>query len=117
MRRGGMNFEVRGDDRATDNVPRDRSEVAISPTATNPFTNQAGMLAPHVSAYGQAMKRGANGVFIREMNPIIHTKGFPNNVGTNTSRGPRNITVVADPGYDGILPLSQQPLINKPFPY
>lgn len=117
MRHGGMDFEVVGDDRAADHVPRDRSEVSLSPTITNPATNQAGMMAPHTSPYGQAMKRGAATDFVREMNPIIRVKGFPNNVGTNSSQGPRNIVVVADPGYDGILPLSQQPLINKPLPY
>jgi hypothetical protein len=117
MRHGGFYWEVVGDDRATVNGTRRDASDVLARTLTNPCTNQAGALAPRTSADGQALHAAAGGTFIREMNPVEHGYGFRNNVGHNRARSAHNITVVADFGYDGILPLTQQPHINKPLPY
>lgn len=115
MRHGGLNFEVVGSDRAR--APRARdAAIDIQQGATNPLTNQAGALTPLTSATGQALQRNA-ARFVRMMDPIEYVRRFGNNVGVNRAQSSRNISVVADPGYDGILPLSQQPKINKPYPY
>jgi hypothetical protein len=116
MRHGGFNYEVVGSDRAATGTARESSPM-VARTATNPSTNQAGALAPNTSARGQVLHAAAGGIFIREMNPIMQVKGFGNNVGINRARSARNISVVAGSGYDGILPLTQQPRINKPLPY
>lgn len=119
MRHGGFYWEVVGDDHARDDsqVSRDVSRERYSPTRTNPATNQAGMLAPLTSARGQRLLAAAGGIFIREMNPIEYAHRFGNNVGATTNRTARNIPVVAQDGYGGILPLNQQPVIDKPLPY
>lgn len=116
MRHGGINYEVVGNDYAADQARREAS-LMVAHTITNPLTNQAGALAPMTSANGQRLIAAAGGIFIREMNPIESVKRFNNNVGTNRAQSARNISVVADAGYDGILPLTQQPRIIKPLPY
>lgn len=118
MRHGGFKFEVVGSDRATDGTREAPTRFQGVRPLPNPLTNQSGMLAPHTSADGQALKAAAGTVFIREMDPILFGKKFGNNAGRNTSRSAQNNTIVpADFGYDGILPLTQQPIINKPLPY
>lgn len=116
MRFGGFDYEVRGNDRATKRVVRERS-ADIAHTITNPTTNQAGKLAPLTTVRGQALRRAGFTVFMRQMNPIERVKGFANNVGSNRTQGPNNVPVIASFGYQGILPLAQQPRINKPLPY
>lgn len=115
MRYGQLRYEVQGSDYATRPLGRDGSADQTF-TFSNPATNQAGALAPTRSQWWQTMSAHAT-TFVRQMDPIERVKGYPNNVGRNQTRTARNIMVVADSGYDGILPLRQQPIINKPLPY
>lgn len=118
MRSGALNFEVPGSDRASHGT-RAADTLQIH-TRTNPAFNQAGIGFPSAnSSWWHAMKRGVT-VFTRQMDPVINTQsqGFKNNIGVNASQMARNVTVVPhSKGYGGILPLSQQPKINKPLPY
>lgn len=114
MRHGGFFWEVRGSDRTSQ--PRGRDAAERPYNVTNPDTNQAGKLAPMTGAQSQYMRKHV-GAFVQTRDPVLYKKGFLNNVGKQFVRSATNITVVADGGYDGILPITLQPIINKPLPY
>lgn len=114
MRHGGFYWEVKGSSRET--APRARDVAERTYNITSPSTNQAGALAPMTSAQAQYMRRNV-GVFVQSRNPIVKSRGFMNNVGKQLVRSATNVIVVAPGGYDGILPITQQPIINKPLPY
>lgn len=114
MRHGRFPYEVRGSTRAAI-VVHEPPRLNLVGAVTNPASNQA--LTDSVrTAYGEAFRAGAPQM-IHEMSPIVPPKPHYNNIGVVLTRASTNVPVIAQSGYGGILPLSQQPFVNKPLPY
>lgn len=83
----------------------------------NPLTNQAGMLAPMTSRYWQSMSQQRS-AFQHVNNPIPYGYAERGDAGIPQAVPVAMATLIyTDEGYGGILPMSQQPSINAPFPY
>jgi len=117
MRHGGFPYEVRGSDHAASTV---HSSVSLTraPTNHNPLTNQSESGAALSSMQGLVMRSNASRI-VRQMGPLYYDGGggFRGNVGVTLVPQVRNNSLPLLTGYDGILPIDQQPLINKPYPY
>jgi hypothetical protein len=82
------------------------------------FNQEAHVAEPtRFSAWGQAMKAHALAL-VRPHNPIPGHRGYRGFI-TNNIRVPGAIhpPVTFPQGYDGMTPLTLQPLIKKPYPY
>lgn len=117
MRSGGFNYEVVGDDYASD-VRYGSGSLITAPTRTNPASNQANSGArPYVPTAQPAARKDLPQV-IRQMAPLyFDTPKFSGFVGINLVSNNKPAPLAYVSGYDGILPLQQQPMISKPFPY
>lgn len=117
MRSGGFNYEVVGDDYAS-TVSYGVGSLITAPTRTNPESNQANTgVTPFVPAAQPAVKKDLPQI-VRQMAPVYYdTPKFMGFVGINLVSNNKPAPLAYVPGYDGILPLQQQPQVNKPFPY
>lgn len=117
MRRGGFNYEVVGDDYAA-SVMYGVGTLFTAPTITNPESNQANTgYSPYVPKAVPAVRKDLPQV-IRQMPPLYYdTPKFMGFVGVNLVSNNKPAPLVYAPGYDGIMPIQQQPKIDKPYPY
>lgn len=115
MRHGNFAYEVRGDDYAA-TVQHGALDLVPLPRPSNARANQAEGGSPSTTSQGIAFHRFAGRV-VRQMEPLYNAAKFAGHVGVTLVRNAKNIPLVYDAGYDGILPLTQQPKIDKPLPY
>lgn len=117
MRKGGFNFEVTGDDYAAA-VRYGVGSLVTAPTVTNPKANQANTgFAPYVPRAQPAVKKDMPAV-VRQMPPLYYdTPKFGGFVGVTLVSNNKPAPLTYPPGYDGIMPLQQQPMVDKPYPY
>lgn len=72
--------------------------------------------APSVSAYGQALR--AAGARLMPSNTVVPSREYMRQqVGTVATRAPVPSTVSGTEAYNGVLPNSRLPRINKPRPW
>lgn len=117
MRYGRFPYEVRGNDYAAKGVAHQQPTLNEKPiSATNPLMNQAetGYVeqSPSSSALRAALPRT-----VRQMEPIPYAHKFQGFIGGLIVKSAQNIPVVPLLGYEGIMPMNQQPVIRKPLPY
>lgn len=115
MRHGDFAYEVRGNDYAA-TVQHGSLDLVPMFRPTNPGANQSEGGTPRTSTQGASLHRNAARV-VRQMEPLYNGAKFGGQIGVMIVRNSKNIPLVYDAGYDGILPLTQQPKINKPLPY
>jgi hypothetical protein len=117
MRSGSFPYEVRGNDYAVNGThsvstldARFRSQHA------NPATNQAesGVVMPDADT--NAIRRSLPRL-VRQMGPIPYGHKFGNQIGVTLVKNAHAAPLFAYSGYEGIMPLTQQPKIAKPLPY
>lgn len=114
MRHGGFPAEVRGSDHA---AAVQRGRAMYKPVAfTNAEINQSEFGEPRTSRDGVAMHRNLSRT-IRQMNPIPYLQRFNGNIGVTLVQNARNIPLIYNGGYDGIVPITMQPKLTKPLPY
>lgn len=117
MRQGGFNYEVTGSDRAAA-VAYGVGTLVTAPTITNPQANQANTgLVPYVPRAVPAVRKDLPQL-VRQMPPLYYdTPKFMGFVGVNLVSNNKPAPLAYVPGYDGIMPIQQQPKIDKPYPY
>lgn len=115
MRHGGFDWEVTGDDYAV-HAPHGASSIAVLPVMTNPARNQAEDGVARRSPSGTALHRNASRL-VRQMDPLYSAPKFNNQIGLTLVSNAKNIPLVYTSGYDGILPMTEQPKVDKPLPY
>lgn len=115
MRHGAFVYEVVGNDYAA-SVRHGLLDVGLQRTHTNPRVNQAEGGTPLHSRDGAALFRNLPRT-VRQMEPLYNAPKFGGQLGVTLVRNAKNIPLVYLSGYDGILPLTEQPKIDKPYPY
>jgi hypothetical protein len=115
MRHGGFNWEVAGDDYASMAV-HGPSSIARMPETTNPARNQQEDGVARRSPSGAALQRNAARL-VRQMEPLYNAPKYQNQIGITLVQNAKNIPLVYTSGYDGILPMTEQPKVDKPYPY
>lgn len=88
----------------------------------NPTLDQAGVLAPFYSRYGQSLRRTSpitTALYLPTDPQRAKGAPFLNYAGVQLYKAPLTSSgLFADTeGYTGIAPLSLQPIINRPYPY
>lgn len=115
MRHGHKPYEVRGNDYAV-NGPHDPASIVPPLTLHNPASNQAESGIVLHSAFGAALQRNKTRT-VRQMPPIPYAHKFRGFIGAMIVQNAKQVPIVPVTGYEGILPMTQQPLIKKPLPY
>ena len=81
---------------------------------TNPYLNQAEQTAPQSSDYGQILHqklRGGSPIYLH------YGQGYQGDYGSSIARSSIVIPLHKQLAYTGILPMSQIPQVEKPYPY
>lgn len=94
----------------------DASTVGVPLTA---FSREDHVEEPvRYTAYGQAMHAAGPSLGLNKHNPIPYHHAFRGFITSNVRvPGGLHPPVTFPQGYDGVTPLSLQPLVNKPYPY
>lgn len=115
MRHGRFPYEVRGSDYAA-RVVHGLGNLFAPLTRHDANSNQSESGVPIPDSQFVALHRNAPSL-VRQMAPLVPVKRYNNVIGGFIARSARNQTLVFDPKYAGILPISLQPKVDKAEPY